>query len=361
MIKFLDLYKINQRFEEVFKFQLTTFFSNGRYILGTEVEKFERQFAILNQDKFCIGVGNGIDALMLIFKGYMAQEKLQKGDEILVPAHTYIASILALSEIGLIPVLVDVNENTYLIDVELLEAKITSKTKAILVVHLYGRLANIIELEAIAQQHKLLIIEDCAQSHGINETSQHTKAFSFYPGKNLGCLGDGGAITTNDEELATFLFKVRNYGSNQKYVHEIQGVNSRLDEIQALFLNVKLPYLKPDNVRRQAIAKRYLTEIFHPLIQLPQWDEQTPHVFHLFVIRTPYRNQLQAYLATEGIETLIHYPIPPHKQKAYEPWNNLLFPITEKLHQEVLSLPISPVLTDDEVTYIIQKISAWTL
>lgn len=361
MIKFLDLHKINQRFEEAFQSQLHSFFLNGRYILGTEVEKFESQFAILNQDKFCIGVGNGLDALVLVFKGYMVLGRLQKGDEILVPAHTYIASILALTEIGLVPVLVDINEQNYLLDYSLLHDKITSKTKAILVVHLYGQLANIFEIEAVAQQHNLLIIEDCAQSHGINETSQHSKAFSFYPAKNLGCLGDGGAITTNDEELAVLLFKMRNYGSTVKYIHEIQGVNSRLDEIQALFLSIKLPFLQKDNLRRQAIAQRYCNEIKNRWIQLPKWNIQTPHVFHLFVIRTQHREALQNYLKTQGIETLIHYPIPPHKQKAFEVWNNLSLPITEKLNKEVLSLPISPVMTEDEVTYVIQKTSEWTL
>ena len=361
MIKFLDLHKINQRFETAFQTQLHTFFSKGRYILGEQVQHFEQQFAVFNQDQFCIGVGNGLDALSLIFKGYIALGKLQKGDEVLVPAHTYIASILALTEIGLVPVLVEPNEETFLLDASLLQDKITSKTKAILVVHLYGRLANIAEIESLAHQHNLLIVEDCAQSHGINETSSHSKAFSFYPGKNLGCLGDGGAITTNDEVLAELLFKLRNYGSAVKYVHEIQGVNSRLDEIQALFLSIKLPFLQQDNLRRQAIAQRYTNEIKNPLIQLPQWDIQTPHVFHLFVIRTPHREALQSYFKTQGIETLIHYPIPPHKQKAYEAWNDLSFPITEKLHQEVLSLPISPVMTEDEVTYVIQKTSAWTL
>lgn len=361
MIKFLDLHKINQRFEKTFQSQLNTFFSKGRYILGEHVAHFENQFALLNQDQFCIGVGNGLDALSLIFKGYMALGKLQKGDEVLVPAHTYIASILALTEIGLVPVLVEPNEKTFLIDTSLLQDKITPKTKAILVVHLYGRLANMVALNTIAQQNNLLLVEDCAQSHGVNETSSHSKAFSFYPGKNLGCLGDGGAITTNDEALATLLFKLRNYGSAVKYIHEIQGVNSRLDEIQALFLSIKLPFLNQDNLRRQAIAKRYRNEIKNPLIQLPHWDEVTPHAFHLFVIRTQHRDALQSYLTAQGIETLIHYPIPPHKQKAFEGWNNLTFPITEKLHQEVLSLPMSPVMTDDEVLYVIQKVSAWTL
>ncbi|HEY1195833.1 DegT/DnrJ/EryC1/StrS family aminotransferase, partial [Flavobacterium sp.] len=321
----------------------------------------------------CIGVGNGFDALVLIFKGYIELGKLKKGDEVIVPANTYIASILAILQADLIPILVEPRLETYNLNPDLIEAKITSKTKAILAVHLYGQLCEMDKICEIALQNDLIVVEDAAQSHGTEDfkfqilnskfqTQGNLKlavAYSFYPGKNLGCLGDGGAITTNDAELAKVLFSLRNYGSQKKYQNEYIGVNSRLDELQAGFLNLKLPNLETDNEKRRTIAKRYLTEIKNDKIELPFWDFSNNHVFHLFVIRTQNRNELQGYLTQNNIQTIIHYPIPPHKQKAFSDWNNVSFPITEKIHNEVLSLPISPVLTASEVDFIIEILNQY--
>lgn len=366
MIPFLDLKKINEPYETAFQKKLKTVLDNGWYILGKELETFEKAFAEYNQTKYCIGVGNGFDALVLIFKGYIQLGKLQKGDEVIVPANTYIASILAILQADLVPVLVEPKLETYNINPDLIQEKITPNTKAILAVHLYGQLAEIQKMNEIAEKNNLLVIEDCAQSHGakINLKSKiynlkSASAFSFYPGKNLGCLGDGGAITTNDSELAKMLLALRNYGSEQKYYNEYIGVNSRLDELQAAFLNLKLPNLDVDNEKRRAIAKRYLAEIKNDKIILPFWDLSSNNVFHLFVIRTENREGLQEYLTQNNIQTVIHYPVPPHKQKAFTEWNNLSFPITEKIHNEVLSLPMSPVLTETEVDFIIEILNQY--
>lgn len=366
MIQFLDLKKINESYEADFQEKLKLVLENGWYILGNEVIAFESSFANYCGTKYCVGVGNGFDALVLIFKAYILLGKIQKGDEIIVSANTYIASILAILEADLIPVLVEPKLEKYNIDPNLIAEKITSKTKAILVVHLYGQLAEMDRINEIANQNSLLVIEDAAQTHGAvsgfgkSGNLSDAAAFSFYPGKNLGALGDGGAVTTNDEELAKTIQSLRNYGSEAKYKNEYIGVNSRLDELQAAFLNVKLPNLDAENNVRRFIAKRYLSEIKNDKIALPFWDFSENHVFHLFVIRTEKRNELQQYLLDNGIQTMIHYPIPPHKQKAFSSWNNLSFPITEKIHNEILSLPISPVLTDDEVGFIIEKLNLWT-
>jgi dTDP-4-amino-4,6-dideoxygalactose transaminase len=364
MIKFLDLKKINAPYEAQFQEKLKTFFDKSCYILGDEVKTFETSFAAYNKSKHSIGVGNGLDALVLIFKAYIQLGKLQKGDEVIVPANTYIASILAIIQADLIPVLVEPNVATFNLDPKLIQEKITAKTKAILVVHLYGQLADMTVINEIANQNSLLVIEDAAQSHGATHnlqlTAHNPKAYSFYPGKNLGAIGDAGAITTNDDALAKVLFSLRNYGSEKKYHNDCIGYNSRLDELQALFLNIKLPNLDADNEARRQIAKRYILEIKNSNIELPFWDLSKNHVFHLFVIRTKKRQHLQDYLLENGIETLIHYPIAPHKQNAFSDWNDVSFPITEKMHDEVLSLPISPVLTNDEVDFIIQKLNQWT-
>ena len=359
MIKFLDLKKINKPYENAFQQKLKNVLESGWYILGNEVKEFEANFANYCQMKHCIGVGNGLDAIILALKAHILLGNLQKGDEIIVPANTYIATILAILQADLIPVLVEPNIQTYNINPDLIEEKITPKTKAILIVHLYGQLADMQSLISIGYKNNLLIIEDAAQAHGLKFKGNHTKTFSFYPGKNLGALGDGGAITTNDDNLAEILFSLRNYGSKTKYHNDYIGVNSRLDEIQAAFLNVKLPNLDNDNNHRITIAKRYLSEIKNNKITLPFLDFPNNHVFHLFVIRTQNRNELQQFLAQNNIETMIHYPIPSHKQKALENWNNLSFPITEKIHNEVLSLPISPVLTHDEVSFIIEILNKY--
>jgi dTDP-4-amino-4,6-dideoxygalactose transaminase len=364
MIKFLDLQKINALYENAFQQKLKSVLDKGWYILGNEVQEFEKNFASYCHAKYCIGVGNGFDALVLIFKAQIQLGRLQKGDEVIVPANTYIASILSILQADLIPVLVEPKLETYNINPNLIQEKITPKTKAILAVHLYGQLAEMDSINEIAIQNNLVVVEDAAQSHGAylseNRKSINTQAFSFYPGKNLGALGDGGAVITNDDELAKVLFSMRNYGSEVKYHNNYIGINSRLDELQAAFLNVKLPNLDADNEHRRTIAKRYLSEIKNNKITLPFWDFSNNHVFHLFVIRTEKRAELQEYFKQNGIETMIHYPVPPHKQKAFENWNNLSFPITEKIHKEVLSLPISPIMTANEVDFVIQKLNLWT-
>jgi dTDP-4-amino-4,6-dideoxygalactose transaminase len=373
MIKFLDLKKINEPYETGFQEKLKQVLENGWYILGNEVAAFENNFASFCGTKYCVGTGNGFDALVLIFKGYIQLGKLQKGDEVIVPSNTYIASILAIIEADLIPVLVEPKLETYNIDPDLIVEFITHKTKAILAVHLYGQLAEMDVITEIAHQNNLLVIEDAAQAHGaIVVESQKSKveskksgnlsnaaAFSFYPGKNLGALGDGGAVTTNDDELAKTIRSLRNYGSEAKYQNEYIGVNSRLDELQAAFLNVKLPNLDSENNKRRKIAKRYLSQIKNDKITLPFWDFSENHVFHLFVIRSENRDHLQQYLLENGIQTMIHYPIPPHKQKAFSEWNHLFFPITEQMHSEILSLPISPVMTENEVGCIIEVLNKY--
>ncbi|ENI5462147.1 dTDP-3-amino-3, 6-dideoxy-alpha-D-galactopyranose transaminase [Flavobacterium psychrophilum] len=367
MIRFLDLNKINKPYEVAFQEKLQFVMNSGWYILGNEVKTFEENFAKYCGSKYCIGVGNGLDALVLLFKAHIILGKLQKGDQVIVPANTYIASILAILQADLIPVLVEPKLETYNINPDLITSKITSKTKAILAVHLYGQLADMNAINAIANQHNLLVIEDAAQAHGASLEGNFKKAgnlsnaaaFSFYPGKNLGALGDAGAITTNDHELAKTIKSLRNYGSETKYYNDYIGANSRLDELQAGFLNAKLPHLDSDNKRRKAVAKRYLLEIKNNKITLPFWDNSTNHVFHLFVIRTENRNKLQQCLLENGIETLIHYPVAPHKQKALLNYNNLSLPITEKIHHEVLSLPISPVITDHEVSFIIEILNQY--
>lgn len=359
MIKFLDLHKVNLPYQAAFQQKMQQLLDKGWFVLGDEVQAFEQQFARYTQSKYCIGVGNGLDAMVLIFKAYIELGLLQKGDEIIVPANTYIASILAVLQADLTPVLVEPDEATFNLNPNEIEAKITAKTKGILVVHLYGQLADMEAISKIGLQHNLLIIEDAAQAHGLPFSGSHARAFSFYPGKNLGALGDAGCITTNDSDLAKILFALRNYGSEQKYYNEYLGVNSRLDEIQAAFLNVKLPHLDKENAVRKSIAKRYLTEIRNPKIHLPECDDFEKHVFHLFVIRTANRNELQEYLKQNGIETLIHYPVPPHQQKALSAWQSLSFPITEAIHREVLSLPMSPVLTAAEVGHIIRILNQY--
>ena len=370
MIKFLDLHKINLPYQTAFHEKMQQVLDKGWFILGDEVKAFESNFANYCGAKHCIGVGNGLDALVLIFKAYIQLGKLQKSDEVIVPANTYIASILAILQADLVPVLVEPKLETYNINPSLIAAKITPKTKAILPVHLYGQLAEMEAINAIAKQFNLLVIEDSAQAHGAIsnlksqiKNQQSCAAHSFYPGKNLGALGDAGAITTNDDELAKVLFALRNYGSEQKYYNEYSGVNSRLDEVQAAFLNVKLPHLDSENELRRVIAKRYLDGIKNDKIILPTWNYTQNHVFHLFVIRTENRQELQAYLKQNNIETLIHYPIPPHQQKAFSTetsgWNAFSFPITEKIHNEVLSLPVSPVMTDDEVGFVIEIINQY--
>ncbi len=359
MIKFLDLHKINERFRSEIDLRIKKVLDSGWYLLGKEDETFENNFAKFCGVKHCIGCANGLDALNLIIKGYGFKD----GDEIIVPANTYIASILAITMNGCIPVLVEPDIKTYNINPDLIEAAITPKTKAIMVVHLYGQAVQTEKIWDIASRYDLKIIEDSAQAHGAMYNGKKTgnlgdaSGFSFYPGKNLGCLGDGGCITTNDDELAAKIRAIRNYGSNVKYHNIYKGINSRLDEIQAAVLDVKLQHLDKDNARRREISKYYRENIKNPEIILPETYGENAHVWHIFAVRTKNRDKLQNYLTENGIQTLIHYPTPPHKQECYKEWNNLSFPVTEEIHKTILSLPISPVMTDEEVKKVAEVIN----
>jgi dTDP-4-amino-4,6-dideoxygalactose transaminase len=363
MISFLDLQKINFRYESDFLEATKKLLQKGWFVLGNEVLDFEHNFANFCSKKHCLGVANGLDALVLILRAHQILGNLQKGDEVIVPSNTYIASVLAILQADLVPVFVEPNVETFNLDFNLIEAKITPKTKVILVVHLYGQLCNMNKIAEIANKHKLFVVEDAAQSHGavfnenFNFDLQHAVAYSFYPGKNLGALGDGGAVVTNDDDLAKTILALRNYGSEKKYFNKFIGINSRLDEIQAAFLSIKLPFLNADNERRRAIASRYLSEIKNPEIKLPFWDKTNNHVFHLFVVRTNRRDALQQFLLSKKIQTMIHYPVPPHKQLALKAFNHLSFPIAEAIHETCLSLPMSPVLSDDEVDEIIAAVN----
>lgn len=364
MIKFLDLQKINLKHQEEIEAKLSQVFRSGWFLMGQELSSFESNLSQYIGAKHAIGVANGLDALRLILRGYIEMGIMNRGDEILVPSNTYIASILAISDNGLIPVLVEPDINNYNIDITKIEEKITSKTKGILIVHLYGRTVFSNQLKDLAEKHQLKLIEDNAQAIGAIWNGQKTgnlgdaAGFSFYPGKNLGAIGDAGAITTNDEDLSKVIRALANYGSNQKYVNIYQGLNSRLDEIQAAVLDVKLKYIDEENTVRKNIAKKYIAEISNPKIILPENPaDVNEHVWHLFVIRTENRDELQKYLTENGIQTLIHYPIPPHKQQAYKEWNDQSFPISEKIHEEVLSLPISPVMTEEEIKKVIEIVN----
>ncbi|PKA83620.1 dTDP-4-amino-4,6-dideoxygalactose transaminase [Ulvibacter sp. MAR_2010_11] len=366
MIPFLDLRKINQRFESQFKERFQQFLNSGYYILGSQVTTFENQFAAYCGVKHCIGVGNGLDALRLILEGYKILGKVKEGDSVLVASNTFIATILAIKQAGLLPVLVEAEAETYNFDIESIEKAISKTTRAIMPVHLYGQLAPMEAIIEIAKKHSLLVIEDSAQAHGaINADGRkagnigNAAGFSFYPTKNLGALGDGGAVTTNDDALASVIRKLGNYGTSSKYVNEFLGFNSRLDELQATFLCCKIPSLDSDNTLRRNIAKRYLSEIYNEKIKLPVWTGGDDHVFHLFVIRVEERETLKAHLEAQGIGSLIHYPIPPHKQEALQEFSHLSFPVAEKIHREVLSIPMSPLLTEEEVSTVISALNSY--
>ena len=362
MIPFLDLKSINAQYRDELIEACTRVIDSGWYITGNEVTKFEENFAAYCGTKHAIGVANGLDALILTLRAWKEMGKLHVGDEVIVPSNTYIASILAISANDLVPVLVEPDLTTYNLCPIKTNAAITDKTKAILPVHLYGQLADMPALMDIAEQNSLLVLEDCAQSHGASIDGRKAGnwgdagAFSFYPGKNLGALGDAGAVTTNDDELANTLRALRNYGSHKKYENLFQGVNSRLDEIQAAMLNVKLPHLDKEIAHRRQIAQAYLEGINNPHITLPNQPGES-HVWHVFVIRCEQREALQTYLKEQGIQTLIHYPIPPHKQQAYKDWNNFSYPISEQIHQEVLSLPMGPTLSMQDVDKIIDTVN----
>ncbi len=362
MIKFLDLQKINAPFAVRYRESLTEILDRGWFIMGRECEAFERAFAQYCGTGHCIGTGNGLDALVLILRAYVHLGRLKPGDGVIVPANTYIASILAIIQAGLEPILCEPDERSFNLSPSEVEKAISPRTRAILAVHLYGRLTDMENLSALAKKHDLLLIEDAAQAHGARLKSGKAGSlgdaagFSFYPGKNLGALGDAGAVTTNNGELARTVRMLRNYGSEQKYFNEIPGFNSRLDELQAAFLQIRLSELDRENALRREIATRYRKEISNPLVMLPD-DADDAHVYHLFVVRCDRRDALQEHLKVRNVETLIHYPVPPHRQNALPQFRALNFPITERIHDQVLSLPISPALTPDEVSVVIEAVN----
>lgn len=368
MINFLDLKKINALMREELIESCTRVIDSGWFIGGNELSKFEAQFAAYTHSQHCIGVANGLDALNLTLRAWKEMGKLKEGDEVIVPANTYIASILAITENRLVPVLVEPDAATYNLDPKLVEAAITPKTRVIMAVHLYGQLCDMTALMTLAQRNNLLVLEDSAQAHGARQDGRsagnwgHASGFSFYPGKNLGALGDAGAITTDDDELAETLRALRNYGSHEKYKNLYQGVNSRLDEIQAAMLSVKLKYLDEQTQRRRDVAQQYMEGIRNPGITLPlamgtSVQALESHVWHVFVIRCERRDELQHYLLAQGIQTIIHYPLPAHQQQAYKNWDSRSYPLTEAIHKQVLSLPISPVMTPSEVEGVIAAVN----
>ena len=365
MIKFLDLQKVTAKYTNEIHEAVNRTVDSGWYLQGVENERFESAYAAYIGTKYAVGCANGLDALIWIFRAYIELGIMKTGDEVIVPANTYIASILAISENGLKPILVEPRLDTYQIDDSLIEGRITPRTKAIMIVHLYGQCAYTDRIGEICKRHNLKLVEDNAQAHGCMFKGRHTGSLgdaaghSFYPGKNLGALGDAGAVTTNDEELAKTIRSVANYGSTRKYVFKYIGRNSRLDEIQAAVLSVKLQHLDNDNACRRSVAQRYIDNIKNPEIIIPTVFDWNAHVFHIFPIRCKRRNELQRYLTDNSVQTIIHYPIPPHKQECYKDWNNWTFPITEQIHNEELSLPISPVMSDNEVNMVIDLVNAF--
>lgn len=365
-VPFLPLKQINESFEPELSRRINDVIKKGWYIHGDECTRFENEFAQFCGVQHCIGVGNGLDALRLILQAYKILGCIKAGDEVIVPANTFIATILAISYEGLKPVLVEPKLQTYLIDETEIEKHITPKTKAIMPVHLYGRVCNMDTINAIAKKNNLKVIEDAAQAHGARYKNKRAGSFSdaagfsFYPGKNLGCLGDGGCVTTNDDELATIIRKLGNYGSGKKYAHEYKGINSRLDEIQAAALSCKLSRLDLDNEQRRRIAAFYNENIKNELVIKPEIpNNKTEHVWHIYCVRVKNREDFIKYLNTNDIQTNIHYPTPPHKQKAYSEYSELSLPISEQIHKEVVSLPISPIMTKQEMEYVIKVVNEW--
>lgn len=382
MIKYLDLKAINALYDAEIRSAVNRVLDSGWYLKGEATRQFERDYAAYIGTRYCVGCGNGLDALTLILRGYMELGVMQQGDEVIVPANTYIASILAITACGLKPVLVEPSLETLQIDDSLIEAAITSKTKALMIVHLYGRCAYTDRIGEICRQYGLKLIEDNAQAHGctyispltIPEQSSPSRSLShpsplktgslgdaaghsFYPGKNLGALGDAGAVTTNDETLAQVIASLGNYGSSKKYVHDYKGCNSRIDELHAAMLDVKLKHLDAANLRRKQIAALYINKVKNPLIRMPQSDRDC--VWHIFPVLSEQRDRLQQYLAENGVETQIHYPIPPHKQKCYSEWNHLSLPVTEQIHAQELSIPCHQAMTDAEANCIVGLLNAF--
>ena len=375
MIKFLDLKKVTESHREEIEKATLRVVNSGWYLQGEENKNFERDFAEFIGTGHAVGCANGLDALILIFRALIELKRLKPGDEVIVPANTYIASILSITENGLVPVLVEPDRESLQIDPDLIGQSITPRTKAILIVHLYGRCAYNERIAEICKRHDLLLIEDNAQAHGCLYRDRRTgslgiaAAHSFYPGKNLGALGDGGAVTTSEPELAEAIRTLANYGSSEKYIFRYRGRNSRLDEIQAAVLDVKLTYLDEDNEKRRQIARIYFNGITNPEVVLPGKDlyfSQDPdkkapvdNVYHIFPILTDHRDSLQAYLKRNGVQTLIHYPVPPHLQECYKDWAPLSLPVTESIHDRELSLPMSPVMTAEEAFRVVDLINSF--
>ncbi|WP_296380978.1 DegT/DnrJ/EryC1/StrS family aminotransferase [Winogradskyella sp.] len=365
MITFLDLYKINQRFRNEFQSAFSKALDDSHFILGENVSKFESEFADYCDTKHCVGTANGLDALTLILRGYIQLGKLKKGDKVIVPANTFIATILSVLHAELVPVLVEPNPETYNLSADTVKEHLQDDVKAVVMVHLYGQLADVKDLNQLTEEYNLLLIEDAAQAHGASSdigragNISHAAAFSFYPSKNLGALGDGGAITTNDSDLNKVVRLLRNYGSEKKYQNEVVGYNSRLDDMQAAFLSVKLKSLDEDNQRRRTIANQYLDGIKNSKIRLPFYNGSDNHVFYAFVVEVDNRDNFVQFLNKNTIQSLIHYPIPPHQQKALSEFSYLKLPLTEKIHKRIISLPISPVMTDKEVQTVIDVLNTY--
>lgn len=386
MVDYLNLRKITERHIDEIREAVNRVIDSGWYLKGEATHRFEEDYAqymeavsevaVDNDDRMvadgrrgrhchCVGCGNGLDALTLIFRAYKEMGRLKDGDEVVVPANTYIASILSITENGLKPILVEPDINTLEIDDKLIEQAITPRTKALLLVHLYGRCAMTGRIAAICREHDLLLVEDNAQAHGCTYRGRHTgslgdaAAHSFYPGKNLGALGDAGAITTYDEDLADVCRALGNYGSARKYIFQYKGKNSRIDELQAAVLNVKLKYLDEENQRRKEIAKMYFENIKNPLISLSMKNGDADNVFHIFPLLCKTRDRLQEYLTGKDIGTMIHYPLPPHKQDCYKEWNNLSLPVTERIHREELSIPCNPYMTNEDVETVVLALNEY--
>ncbi len=364
MIPFLSLKDVTALYEAEINEAVARVVKSGWYLQGPENEEFEKNYSQFIGTKHTIGCANGLDALIWIFRAYIEMGVMKPGDEVIVPANTYIATILAITENGLVPVLVEPDINTLQIDDSLIEEVITPRTRAITIVHLYGRLAWTEKIAHLCKKHNLKLIEDNAQAHGcqapdgrVTGSLGDAAGHSFYPGKNLGALGDGGAVTTNDSELARVVRTLANYGSSRKYVFDYTGRNSRLDEIQAAVLNVKLRHLEDANNARRAIAARYIKGIKNPLITMPVTLPAEQNVFHLFPVLCERRDELQAYLQENGVQTIIHYPIPPHKQACYKEWNGMSLPVTEAIHARELSLPIGPAISIEDADKVVEIIN----
>jgi|TARA_R110001583_G_scaffold170891_1_gene324344 dTDP-4-amino-4,6-dideoxygalactose transaminase len=365
MIKFLNLQKINERYAEELKQACSSVIDSGWYIKGRELAFFEKEFAEYCGTSDCVGTANGLDALKLSLMAWKELGYLNDGDEVIVPANTFIATILAITDCSLVPVFVEPSPVTFNIDPDLVKEKISDRTRMILVVHLYGQVSPVKKLVNLAKEYELLILEDAAQAHGALLDGMKAGsigdagAFSFYPGKNLGGLGDGGAVVTNDTQLSTVIRALGNYGSSSKYIHDYRGINSRLDEIQAAMLRIKLRGLDLELAVRRDIAGKYISKIKNTSVILPDVIDMKAHAFHLFVVRVESQDFFAKYMLDQGVEVMIHYPIPPHKQKAYMQYNHCSYPICEKLHSQVVSLPIDPTMSDKEVEYIIEVVNSY--